>query len=163
MHRRQFLSAFLRTDEGLRPPYWAGPANSKLDCNSCGDCIPACPERILFSAEDGRPSIDFQAGACTFCGACVEACKTDALSQQIDPQKAYRVQINPSCLSYLGVSCRSCADFCEHGAIRFSLAPSGRHIPVLDAHVCTGCGACVSSCPSTSIEITQSKRPGGAP
>ena len=45
-------------------------------CNSCGDCIDACPYDMLHEAYKVNLPI---AGFCTLCEKCIEKCKSDAL------------------------------------------------------------------------------------
>jgi ferredoxin-type protein NapF len=126
-------------------------------CTRCSDCITACPERILISGSGGFPEIDFTSGACTFCGACADACAGGALVRVAGEPPWHRIAaIGNSCLVTRGVSCRVCEDACDAGAIRFS--PASRARPVIDAVLCTGCGACVRPCPVQTLTVTHSIR-----
>lgn len=157
LHRRQLLRGRI-AERGLplRPP-WSITEVAFVDrCERCDDCIDACEPGILVRGDGGFPGVDFRAGACTFCAACVDACKPQALrSDRRDPASAWSltVQIDESCLSMRGVTCRACGDRCPVDAIRFRLQTGGRAVPELSAASCTACGACASVCPADAVRI----------
>ncbi|WP_093032131.1 ferredoxin-type protein NapF [Ruegeria marina] len=149
--RRDILRGAIRHDRAqiMRPP-GAQPDFDRL-CDDCGACSQACPQRIVRRSEHGGPVVDFRHGACTFCGDCARACPTGALVAEDIGVWPWRASILSSCLSYNGVSCRSCEDACEPRAIRFRLQTGGRAVPVLDQQACTGCGECAFTCPAQSV------------
>lgn len=151
--RRMFLrGAFhqsVNEPVNLRPPGAGSDADFAEACTTCGDCVSACPEAILFIDNSGFPFLSPNAGSCTFCGACNDACDTDALSA--DRPWPWRVTIDTACLSSNGTYCRACQDQCDSAAIRFQLRTGGRSDPQLDTEACTGCGACVGACPTGAI------------
>lgn len=159
--RRQFLRGDLagRTT-ALRPP-WALPAAEFLAaCTRCGACVPACPEHILQPVR-GYPEVDFKLGACSFCGRCVAACQPRALRQDAGrPPWRLRARIATTCLAYRDVVCRSCGDACGEAAIRFSPRLGGAALPAVLDERCTGCGACVASCPAGAVTMAAA---GGSP
>ena len=66
------------TEPPLRPP-WSVAEDIFTDvCTRCGECLAACPEKILIRGDGGFPGVDFQRGECTFCRACVDACPEPA-------------------------------------------------------------------------------------
>ncbi len=142
----------------MRPP-WALPESEFVSaCSRCGDCLPACPTRILVRGSGGYPTLDFMLGQCTFCGACGEACKDDALHSRTDADPwAARAAVAESCLASQRVVCRICGDACEVTAISFLSEPGGKALPRIDVSACTGCGACVAGCPARAIRVTCSE------
>ncbi len=70
-------------------------------------------------------------------------------------------QIGDSCLAMSGVMCESCAESCEHGAIRFMRRGAIKQ-PILDADACTGCGDCLSVCPANAISLSTPEAEGQA-
>jgi ferredoxin-type protein NapF len=143
---------------GVRPP-WSIVAFDQ-SCDSCGACLPACPEGILVADRAGRPVVDFSRGGCTFCGDCATAClPRNDLPAAIDPSVlAARVlpllaHLGGACISVQGVTCRLCGDPCEPRAIRFRPLVGGRVLPEISAETCTGCGVCVSVCPVGAITM----------
>lgn len=139
----------------IRPP-WSKPEAAFTDnCSRCSACLQACPENILVSDAAGFPKVDFSRGECTFCQACVQACEQaafDTPATDVAPWSQLAI-IGEHCFGQLGIYCRSCGDACEPNAIEFSLSSRSIPIPVIDATACTGCGACVASCPANVIEI----------
>jgi ferredoxin-type protein NapF len=152
--RRNFFRGRPRPKIETRPP-WALPETSFTDrCTRCNDCLDVCPEQIIVSGDGGFPTINFQLGECTFCGECVAACKPLALIR-LESQAAWthKALIGPTCLPERGIECRTCGDFCQANAIRFSPRLGGSPIPVIEAEKCTGCGACLAPCPVNAIAI----------
>jgi len=60
------------------------------------------------------------------------------------------------CVEKQGVSCRRCAEVCDHSAIR--VLSRERKGAVIDAAACTGCGDCVPVCPVEAIAILPRER-----
>ena len=141
-----------------RPP-WARTGTAFTDtCTRHGDCLKACPEKIIAIGRGGFPTIDFRLGECTFCKDCVKACRSGALvppaSEDTRPWNL-RAVIEPTCLALNGVLCRLCEESCEAIAIRFRLVVGGGAVPGIESAACTGCGACVTACPSQAIAIRE--------
>ncbi|MCG8428991.1 MAG: ferredoxin-type protein NapF [Chromatiales bacterium] len=144
-------------DEPLRPP-WAIPELQFIDaCDRCGDCVSACPQKIINPGPGQYPIVDFTHQGCDFCGECVQVCKPGALkSDDLDVDQAWSVvaQFEAGCLSLNGIVCRACSDICEPRAIRFSLMPGGKAEPQLESEECTGCGECLAVCPVKTITFS---------
>ena len=140
----------------MRPP-WALDEAAFLDaCTHCDACIEACDEGILVRGDGGYPQVNFKSGPCTFCGDCADVCEDKAL---LSPEPATKpwdlyARIGDGCLSANGVTCRVCGDRCDARAIRFQLAVGGVANPILNSDACTGCGACVHSCPAGVITVS---------
>lgn len=67
--------------------------------------------------------------------------------------RALRAGIGDGCLARQGVTCRTCGERCETGAILFSLCPGGVAIPQISTDACNGCGECIADCPSGAIGL----------
>lgn len=104
----------------------------------------------------GFPRIDFLqgSGACTFCGECATACQPGALRRNEDAAPwRIKARMGASCLAQQNVVCRGCGDACDAGAIRFRPRLGGAALPEIDAGNCTGCGACMSVCPTKALNV----------
>lgn len=109
---------------------------------------------MLTKGQGGFPSVDFARGECTFCGACAAACPTGAIAHPSSRTPWPLVaRIGEACLTRQGVICRTCAEQCETGAIRFRLAVGGVALPEFNPSACTGCGACYAPCPVSAITL----------
>lgn len=163
LNRRAFLRGRspIFNKLAIRPP-WAHSSEEFIErCVRCDDCIQACPENIIVKGDAGFPEINFSKGECTFCGECVTSCKEGAFfSEQRTKSNAWtlQIEISPSCLSINKVTCRSCGDECEAGAIRFQLEVGGIARPIVQADKCTACGACMYICPNQSIDIKNTEQ-----
>ena len=151
--RRSLLRGRLRDTPVLRPPWTLDEARFTDACTGCGDCIRGCPEQVLVRGAGGLPVFDPAQGECSFCGDCAAACRVGLFAPLDQAPWTLRAQVGDSCLAANGVVCFSCRDACGESAIRFAPA---RTVPVPEilADRCTGCGACVSGCPTAAISLT---------
>ena len=123
-------------------------------CTRCAACVESCPQGILVIRADGLPSVEFSAGECTFCGQCGTACPEHLFFEDTTGRPWDLVAtIDSSCLANTGITCRCCEDVCELNAIRFQPRLGQAPFPELSVDACSGCGACVSSCPVAAIKI----------
>lgn len=155
INRRSFLRGRLSAAQDVLRPPWAVAENEFLDnCTRCGDCLRACPTRIVHDRDSGYPALDFSGGECTFCGECVAVCTAGALQRHGDrnPWSA-RARIGDACLAARRIECRVCGELCAPGAIRFVPLSGGVARPTLNDECCSGCGACVAVCPTQAIRI----------
>lgn len=150
--RRALLRGRRDGDPPQRPP-WARPDDGFLSsCTRCDACIDACPESILSRGDGGFPVVDFKRGECTFCRGCVDACAPRALVDEGHAPWSIHARVETACLAINAVHCQACRDACPTGAVGFPLRP-GVPRPVVDATLCTGCGACVAPCPVDAIRL----------
>jgi len=162
--RRAFLRVgSRRTAEpaAIRPP-WSSAQSIADHCTHCGDCIAACPERILIADRSGAPMVDFGRGGCTFCGGCADSCAAPVFDRDRAPPWQLSIAISDRCLPRHGILCESCRDACGDGAIRFARVAGKIPVPEIQRERCTGCGACVSVCPQSAISlaVTEADRRG---
>lgn len=134
-------------------PWIIDPNQFIENCTQCADCINVCPENIIEKGDGGYPSINFNKGECSFCGECANICKETIFTMTEHQPWLKKAHIEPSCLANLNVYCRSCADSCEVQALSFQLGVNA--IPNINLELCTGCGACVSPCPTQAIQIKE--------
>ncbi|HPP53770.1 MAG TPA: 4Fe-4S dicluster domain-containing protein, partial [Thermoguttaceae bacterium] len=146
----------------LRPP---GAANEEVFsglCIRCGNCIRACPSRIILpqGAQHGlagflTPFVHLDQDYCREdCTRCTQACPTGAL-RPILPAEKPKVQIGLArvdmgrCLLGEARECFICRDRCPYQAIRTQFSPITYMVEVqINPARCNGCGACQVSCPT---------------
>jgi ferredoxin-type protein NapF len=164
--RRQFLRGdFSDTRALLRPPWSVDESDFVERCTRCGDCIRACPQKILQSGDAGFPVVNFATSACTFCGACVAQCTRVALlrpsAARAEKSLPWQIKavITDDCLARRGVTCEVCRDQCALHAITFR--PRAGQIPRPEVLIatCTGCGACVRPCPVGALQMRRPAEP----
>ncbi|VAW87088.1 Ferredoxin-type protein NapF (periplasmic nitrate reductase) [hydrothermal vent metagenome] len=140
--------------EDVRLPWLKSTSLFYDNCTQCGDCVQTCPENIIINGDGGYPRVEFKFGGCTFCELCAKVCPQNLfLIANKKTAWNFRAVVGSSCLSYQQVSCRSCQDSCEYGAINFTPQLGKVPEPVINSDLCLGCGACVSPCPNCAIEI----------
>lgn len=149
--RRGFLTG--RAVGGDTSPYPPGATSESVrHCSGCGDCADACPTKII-SIRSGTPRVDFHVGECTFCGECARRCPERVFPPEPTGRFPHHAVISDGCLATNYVDCQACRDACAVGAIRFRPRLGGPFVPELTAEACTGCGACLSVCPTSAISM----------
>ena len=150
--RRRLLAGHAQALPLRTLPPGALPENL-ASCTGCGQCVDACPQDILTIRDDAVLLVPEQ-GECTFCNACADACAQPVFSDS--PAMQHVAAISDACLARRGVTCMTCRDACPESAIRFQPRAGGPFLPVLDAGLCTGCGACQAPCPAQAIRDRKS-------
>ena len=134
----------------IHPPYFKNK-DDFLKCYECEskDCLNACNEKII-KIENEMPILDFRNSGCTFCDDCAVECKIGVLKPEYKKNKINaEMIINPNkCIAWNQTICFSCQDICEEYAIIYK----GMFNPLIDLEKCTGCGFCISVCPTDAIE-----------
>ena len=154
--RRRMLRGHLSgVNRVVRPPWALTESLFTEQCSRCDECVDACPPAIIKRASGGFPEVDFTQGECDFCGKCEAACQPKALHAAVTESPwHHHIEINSErCLPHQGVMCLSCAEQCEPEAIRFAPTLGGVSKPQLESEQCTGCGACIGSCPNGAITM----------
>lgn len=153
--RRNFLKGRSAEHYISRPP-WALLEFDFIDqCERCDKCAQACEENIIVKSDGNFPEVNFDHGECTFCEACLNICPSGSLDKT-RTEKAFPhvMSIEETCLSNKGIVCQACRDMCEAKAITLQWQ-SSVPVPAINEDICTGCGACVSVCPSQSISLNK--------
>lgn len=153
--RAQFLRGdFKGKQDIIRPPWSQEEFLFTETCNSCAECITACPENILVKGRAGYPIVNFSSGECTFCGLCAEVCQPQAINKLPDTTPwTLKAIVADDCLAQKNTVCITCQEQCEHDAIQFKPVIGRIATPEINYSNCTGCGACFSPCPTNSISI----------
>jgi ferredoxin-type protein NapF len=155
--RNFFRGKKISTPPAIRLPWVINEQHFIEGCVQCGDCITSCEEKIIIKGDGGFPAIDFSKGECIFCQKCIDVCNQPLfVNEREDPLTAWQldIKIKSNCLAMNQVVCQSCQDSCESEAISFKYLQSKTPQPQIDLDKCNGCGACVSTCPQTAIELT---------
>lgn len=137
----------------IRPPWSGDQAHFLTQCTRCGDCLQVCASGVLRRGPGGYPVVDFRHGECTFCYACASACGASFFLPRHARTWDLVARIGRGCLAQWSVECRRCQESCEGAAISFQPSQRGIWQPRLEATLCSGCGACVSVCPVSAIEV----------
>lgn len=151
--RRFFTRKKIDTSQVKLP--WVNNLQQFTDlCTRCGKCEEVCETRIIQKGDGGYPSVDFTIDECTFCYKCAEICPEPIFNSADTEPWSAKAGISDTCLANNNVECRSCGDSCETMAITFKLRAGGVALPQLELADCNGCGACVSTCPTSSISVS---------
>lgn len=73
--------------------------------------------------------------------------------QAASVRSSLRPAILKRCLVHGGVTCRTCVDACDQGAVRLQVKRGGVAIPHVLFDLCTGCGVCGDVCPAQAIAM----------
>lgn len=159
----------------IRPPFAQDELELLLSCTRCGDCIEACPHRIIFPLPAsqapqaaGTPALDLLHHGCHLCAdwPCVTACKVDVLrlpvadeaeTSQTGPEPGNATaQATPPLrprIAVVAIDTETCLPYAgpECGACRDSCPVPGAMVwdgerPLINSKVCTGCALCREAC-----------------
>ncbi|MCG9595653.1 ferredoxin-type protein NapF [Vibrio sp. Isolate25] len=154
LSKRRFFSRKKLENNELHLPWLSQPGFFTDQCTRCGKCSDACETQIIVKGDGGFPQVDFSVDECTFCYQCAEVCPEPLFSSKNEQPWNVKATINESCLAKQNVDCRSCSDMCEPMAITFKLEVGKVAQPNINLDECNGCGACVSVCPTSSINVS---------
>lgn len=172
--RRAFLAAgagaagafLLRKVRGqsippLRPPGSLDEHRFTGVCIRCGNCVQACPSRII-QPDLGRsgvagfltPVLRFDDDYCREdCHRCTLVCPSGAIARLLLEEKRQRIiglaQVDlDTCLLAAGKECTACIQRCPYEAIVIQSSEEVfSTLPKVDLGRCNGCGACEVVCP----------------
>ncbi|GLQ29823.1 ferredoxin-type protein NapF [Litoribrevibacter albus] len=166
LFRGRFSSNSIAIVQKVRMPWMVSSEVFTDHCSRCAKCIDVCPEQIIEKGDGGYPTVNFKHGECTFCAECVDVCSEPVFRNKEEKpwdlvaniteafSSSSSVSLDGVCMAHQGVVCQSCKDVCDVRAIRMSYQSSTVPVPVIDDDVCTGCGACLSVCPTQAIQMS---------
>ena len=153
--------------QAIRPPGAAAEDQFPWLCLRCGNCVRACPEKILHPDLAPERIVGFLAPIVRFtsqyckedCSRCTEVCPSGALEALSVEGKSTR----PIGLAHVDMSlcllapengereCAFCRNACPYEAIRIEFDyQTYVATPRVDPNKCPGCGACEVACPGTN-------------
>ncbi len=158
-------------DAPLRPPGAIPEAEFTGLCMRCGNCIRACPSRIIHpdTGQSGvlgflSPVVRYEMNYCDEeCNACTAVCPSGALqSLNLEQKNRYvigKASVDAS-LCLWGVSeCKACVPSCPYEAIAIRFDEEAyESYPGVDPAKCNGCGACEAACPTGDPKAVKVRR-----
>jgi ferredoxin-type protein NapF len=134
-------------------------------CLRCGNCIRACPSKIIHpdTGQSGvlgflSPIVRYETDFCQKdCHDCTKVCPSKALQPLTLEQKQKYVigtaQLDSALCLYSTSDCRACMNACKFDAIKvFFDKERYETYPLVDSSKCNGCGACEVRCPTKDIK-----------
>ncbi len=156
----------------LRPPGAVAESVFVGLCVRCGNCVRACPTKILapdLSASGlagiGTPTVAFCDDYCLeTCTRCTHVCPSGALTR-LAPGDKLRAPIGLAqvdmdlCLLGEDRECAICRSRCPYEAITYVFSEETYTVtPRIDAARCPGCGACEAACPTSPTKAIVVRR-----
>ena len=153
-----------RRQRPLRPPGAVDEGRFSGLCIRCGNCIRACPARIIRADQKSlgiagflTPVLDFKEDYCREdCNQCTTVCPSGAITRLPLDEKQHApigvAKIDTSiCLLAEDRECDQCARICPYQAVQIVWSQEEYiSLPVIDPQKCPGCGACAMICPGTN-------------
>ena len=161
------LGAARGEEAPLRPPGAVEEERFTGLCSRCGNCIRACPSKIIHP-DAGRagiagllaPAVRYGADYCREdCRACTDVCPSGAI-QHLTLEQKRRYVIGEAlvdgslCLVTLArKDCDACARSCPYGAVEIHWDEQ-QYVayPLVSPEKCNGCGACEAACPTEDVK-----------
>ena len=155
----------------LRPPGAVDEMRFKALCVRCGNCVRACPSRIIERQWTGdvsgflSPVVRFPAErnsqryCLETCHECTQSCPSGAIERLSLESKNRRpiglaVIDMPVCRISADQTCAICVDVCPQEAISLLFhRETYTNTVEVDSGICNGCGACLLVCPDDAIRI----------
>ncbi len=158
-------------DAPLRPPGAIREDNFTGFCLRCGNCIRACPSKIIHPdrGQSGvlgflSPVIRYKSDYCKQeCNACTTVCPSGALQRlSLEQKNRYligKASVDTS-LCLWGVSeCHTCLPSCPYEAIKIQWNEEAyESFPGVDPAKCNGCGACEAVCPTGDLKAIKVRK-----
>jgi ferredoxin-type protein NapF len=158
-------------DAPLRPPGAIREDKFTGLCLRCGNCIRACPSKIIHpdTEQSGvlgflSPVVRYERDYCKEkCNACTTVCPSGALqSLNLEQKNRYiigKASVDTS-LCLWGVSeCNTCLHSCPYEAIKVQWNEEAyESFPGVDPSKCNGCGACEVVCPTGNLKAIKVRK-----
>jgi ferredoxin len=155
----------------LRPPGAIKEHEFTGQCLRCGNCIRACPSKIIHpdTGQSGvmgflSPVVRYERDYCKEkCNACTTVCPSGAL-QNLNLELKNRYVIGKAsvdtALCLWGVSeCHACLQSCTYEAIKVQWNEEAyESFPGVDPAKCNGCGACEAVCPTGNLKALKVRK-----
>jgi len=167
-------SAHGRGRSAIRPPGAVAEHRFTGLCVRCGNCVRACPSRIIQPDVGEYGVAGFLAPAVRFpeisgdeeivlektlychqdCHRCTQVCPSGAITRLALEEKqrtsmaVAKVDLT-KCIRFQSIECYVCYDNCPYGAVSLVVSDKDHSTTVhIDADKCPGCGACTIVCPA---------------
>ncbi len=155
----------------LRPPGAIKEHKFTGMCLRCGNCIRACPSKIIHpdTGQSGvlgflSPVVRYKTDHCKKeCNACTTVCPSGALQRlNLEQKNKYvigKASVDTS-LCLWGVSeCHACLKSCPYEAIKVQWNEEAyESFPGVDPAKCNGCGACEVVCPTGNLKALKVRK-----
>jgi ferredoxin-type protein NapF len=167
----QKISQARSGEAALRPPGAIREDKFTGLCLRCGNCVRACPSRIIHPDRGQSGALGFLSPVVRYktdyckqdCNACTTVCPSGAL-QRLNLERKNRYVIGKASvdtsLCLWGVSeCHTCLPSCPYEAIKVQWNEEAyESFPGVDSAKCNGCGACEAVCPTGDLKAIKVRK-----
>jgi ferredoxin len=158
-------------DAPLRPPGAIKEGKFTGLCLRCGNCIRACPSRVIHpdAGQSGvlgflSPVVRYETDYCNEeCNACTTVCPSGALqSLNLEQKNKYvigKASVDTSLCLWGFTDCNNCIHACPYEAIEVRWYEEAyESFPGVDPLKCNGCGACEAVCPTGDLKAVKVRK-----